>query len=96
MRTTNSQCSTGHRSGNLRNAQLGAWRFKLPRPTIPPANTLCRRRDAGSQQRWRHGEKLVFIFPSSEPPGVGKNELVYELARIAKGPVCTSCRVTRS
>ena len=65
--------------------QLGGVVIQLPRPTIPPANTyvgnglLVRRTMAA----WEAGLHFSLIGP----PGIGKNELVYELARIAKAPL---------
>jgi MoxR-like ATPase len=64
--------------------QIGGAGILLPRPTIPPENThvgnelLVRRTLAA----WETGLHFSLIGP----PGVGKNELVYELARIAKSP----------
>ena len=64
--------------------QIGGVGILLPRPTLPPENTyvgdevLIRRTMAA----WEAGLHFSLIGP----PGVGKNELVYELARITKTP----------
>jgi MoxR-like ATPase len=65
--------------------ELGGVAIQLPSPTTPPDNRyvgdgkLVRR----SMAAWEAGLHFSLIGP----PGVGKNELVYELARSAKVPL---------
>jgi MoxR-like ATPase len=65
--------------------QLGGVEIQLPHPTVPPENTYVG--DGILVQRTMAAWEAGLHFSLIGPPGVGKNELVYELARITKSPL---------